>query len=282
MPLAAEDGTPIGALELCNKVVGPFEASDLKLLTLAAGQASRVIQLHRARADQAKSDRLASIGQMLSGVLHDLRTPMTIISGYAQLMSDCSDATERRQHCEHILRQFENMSSMTREVLAFARGESNLLVRKVYLQKFVEEIAAHLKQEFAGRSVVLDIDAEYRGTAFFDETKLLRVVHNLARNASQAMGSGGGTFRIVVREEAGEWLVFEFTDDGPGIPEELEGRLFEPFATSGKREGTGLGLAIVKKIVEEHGGTVTCETRRGPVHGTSFVVRLPRERAEAR
>ncbi|HKA87390.1 MAG TPA: GAF domain-containing sensor histidine kinase [Haliangiales bacterium] len=280
-PLVAREGAEedvLGVIELLDKS-GPrpdFNEEDLKLLLLIAGQASRAIELARAREERMNQSRLASIGQMLSGVLHDLKTPMTIVSGYAQLMAQIDDSVQRAEYVEHILRQFEHMSSMTKEVLAFARGETNVLVRKVFMHKFLAELEAHLKHELTGKGVTLKVEAGYRGTAYFDEQKMLRLVHNIARNAVQAM-PGGGLFRVTARTE-GDRLVMEFADTGGGIPPEMEGRLFELFATSGKKEGTGLGLAIVKKIVDEHGGRISYETRRGPQGGTTFTVRLPLEK----
>jgi signal transduction histidine kinase len=276
-PLVSEEEV-LGVIELLDKQGGPgFSDGDLKLLVLLAGQASRAIQLARNKEERAKQGRLASIGQMLSGVLHDLKTPMTIVSGYAQLMAQIDDGEQRQQYVEQILRQFDQMSAMTREVLAYARGESNLLVRKVFLHKFLGEVEAHLGHEFAGKAITLQMDAAYRGTAFFDEQKMLRVVHNIARNAAQAMPSGG-VFTLSARA-VGQELVFEFSDTGSGIPAEMEGRLFEPFATSGKKDGTGLGLAIVKKIVDEHGGQIGYTSHAG--QGTTFVVRLPLEKPGA-
>jgi signal transduction histidine kinase/putative methionine-R-sulfoxide reductase with GAF domain len=272
-----QDG-PLGSFELLSKRgLKRFDQDDLKLLTLIAGQAARAVRLARAKEERLKESRLAAIGQMLSGVLHDLKTPMTIISGYAQLMAMVEDLDQRREYAEQLQRQFEVMASMTREILAFARGESNLLIRKVYLHKWLAEIEAHLRQEFAGLGVELVVDAQYTGVAWFDEAKLHRVIHNLARNAAEAM-SGGGTFRLAV-ETRGDRLLLTCSDTGRGIPMELEGRLFEPFATAGKKEGTGLGLAMVRKIVEEHSGTVTYSTNPG--RGTTFVVSLPLERAGA-
>ena len=273
VPLIAEEET-LGAIELLDKAVD-FVETDAKLLGLIAGQASKAILLARAKEERNNQERLASIGQMLSGVLHDLRTPMTIVSGYAQLMSQEDSAKERGQYVEQILRQFQLMESMTREVLAFARGDSNILIRKVYLNKFLEDLAPNIEQEFAGKDIALELDSGYRGIAFFDEHKLLRVIHNLARNAMQAMPRGG-VFRISTREE-GDGVIFEFTDTGTGIPSEMEGRLFALFATAGKKEGTGLGLAMVKKIVDEHQGQIGVRSKPG--EGTTFTIRLPKERA---
>jgi signal transduction histidine kinase len=117
------------------------------------------------------------------------------------------------------------------------------------------------------------MDVQERGTARFDEGKMLRVVHNLARNAAEAMGSKGGKFVIkVTRDKADGSLVVGFSDTGPGIPKEIEHRLFQSFVTSGKKGGTGLGLAIVKKIAEEHGGTISVQSSS---RGATFKLRIP-------
>jgi len=243
-------------------------------VTLVAGQAARAARLQRGRDRRQKSARLSALGQMISGVLHDLRSPMTIVSGYTQLMGTIDDATERKQHVDEILRQLDLMEAMTKDVLAFAKGESSVLVRKVYVQRFVQEISRHLRHEFTGRGIELDVDMLYDGIAYFDELKMRRLVHNIARNAAQAM-SKGGRFGIRVGRD-GPDLVLELSDTGPGIPPEMEGRLFEAFATVGKKDGTGLGLAIVKKIVDEHQGRITCRSQPG--QGTRFIVRLPLEK----
>jgi signal transduction histidine kinase len=279
VPLEAEtEDEPLGAFELLGKRGHRrFTEDDLKLLTLIAGQASRAIRLARAKEVRLKEGRLAAIGQMLSGVLHDIKTPMTIISGYAQLMALVEDGAQRREYSDQVQRQFEVMAAMTREVLAFARGESNILIRKVFVHKWLADIETHLRQEFSGQSVELIIEPKYTGVAYFDETKLYRVVHNLARNAAEAMPQGG-TFRLTVVGQADQ-LVMSFADTGRGIPPEMEGHLFEAFATAGKQGGTGLGLAMVRKIVEEHRGEITYTTAAGK--GTTFVISLPLERPVA-
>jgi signal transduction histidine kinase len=128
----------------------------------------------------------------------------------------------------------------------------------------------HLSPDLERAGIRVDVEIEHRGAARFDETKLRRVFHNIARNAAEAM-PGGGHFAVNVRLD-GDTLELRFTDDGPGIPPELEGRLFEPFSTANKPGGTGLGLAMVKKIAEEHRGTVACESSPA---GTRFVFRIP-------
>ena len=105
----------------------------------------------------------------------------------------------------------------------------------------------------------------------------LRVVHNLARNAAEAIGERGGKFTIKVTREKptadeNAHRSMTFIDNGHGIPKEIEHRLFQSFVNERQEGGTGLGLAIVKKIVEEHGGTITVHSTS---RGASFKVRLP-------
>ena len=265
----------IGAIEIIDQRRaardgdGPWSTDDLKLLVLIAAQTASAISLARRRSEQSNRDRLASIGRMLAGLLHDLKTPMTIISGYAQLMAAMDDAAQRDKYVEQIQRQFDLMAGMTREVLAFARGDSDLVMRKVYVNKFTEELTTQLGAAVAGRGIDFEVEARYDGIAYFDEQKLMRVFHNLASNAVEAMPDGG-QLRVVIARE-GDELVWTVGDTGSGIPAQIRGRLFELFAT-GRKGGTGLGLAIVKKIIDDHHGTIRPDS--GP-SGTTFVIRMP-------
>jgi signal transduction histidine kinase/putative methionine-R-sulfoxide reductase with GAF domain len=268
----------IGGIEIIDqrRVIrdgdGAWGDDDLKLLVLIAAQAASAIGLARRRSEQSNRDRLASIGRMLAGLLHDLKTPMTIISGYAQLMAASDDVVQRDKYVEQIQRQFDLMAGMTREVLAFARGDADLVVRKVYVNRFTEELTTQLGAATSGRGIDFEVEARYDGVAYFDEQKILRVFHNLTSNAIEAMPTGGH-LKVLV-ESDGDFLSWSVKDTGPGIPPQVHARMFELFAT-GKKGGTGLGLAIVKRIIDDHRGTIRCDT--GP-QGTTFTVRLPMQR----
>jgi signal transduction histidine kinase len=273
VPLSWDDG--VGALELLNKAQGkgPFTPDDVKLATMIAGHVSTAIGLARSRERRAREERLSTIGQFLSGVLHDLKTPMTVLSGYAQLMAREDDRETREQFAELVARQVDLISAMTRETLAFARGDRKLWVRKVYLHKFFEEVADQLRKELDERRVDVELELRDRGVAHFDAHKIQRAIHNLARNAAEAIGTSAGRFVITVDRHSDDGaLVLSFTDDGPGIPDEMRERLFAPFATHGKAEGTGLGLAIVRRIVEDHEGTIDVRSQPGE---TIFTITLP-------
>ncbi len=264
-------GERIGALELLNKKSGGFDSDDEKLAKLIAGRAVTAIQVGRQRQAVELDARLKSIGQALSGVIHDFRTPMTIISGYVQLMAMEGDKEKRSKQAETTLRQFDFMNDMTRELLAFARGESKLLLHKVYTNRLFKDLRELLQRELELSGVELHLDDVFEGVLRVDENKLRRLIFNITRNARQAMPEGGDfTIRVEGQDNG---VLFLFTDTGSGIPEEVRPRLFESFVTSGKEGGTGLGLAVVKKIVDEHQGTIKVESP--PEGGACFRIWLP-------
>lgn len=273
VPIRTRHAGTIGVFELINRTGGDgFTETDANTLQVVAAQAGRAINAERRRKDREQSERLTTIGRMLSGVIHDLRTPMTLISGYTQVMADAEDKAARTQYAHQVNKQIDLLSAMTKDLLAFAKGERSILIRKVYVQRFMEEMREYLEQDLDGSSVKLKMDVRYRGAARFDETKMRRIFHNITRNAREAM-PGGGQFSIIVSKDDTDLLI-EFQDSGVGIPQELRESLFEPFATAGKIGGTGLGLAMVRQIAEEHRGTVHFED--GPKkRGTRFLVRLP-------
>ena len=278
VPIEGESKTPMGAIAIYNKrAARSFRDEDRALFELVAANASTAIRLQLSREAREREERLTTIGRLLSSVIHDLKTPLTIISGYVQLMQGSNDLQERERHAELILRQFDLIGAMQRDVLEFARGEKSVLIRKVYLQKFFDDVRGQIEADLARRGVDLVVDVQERGTARFDESKMLRVVHNLARNAAEAMGDKGGKFVIkVTRDKEDGALVVSFSDTGPGIPKSIEHRLFQSFVTGGKTGGTGLGLAIVKKIAEEHGGSITVQSTS---RGATFKLRIPQQRS---
>lgn len=276
VPLEGEEGRAMGSLVLYNKRHDDgFTDEDRGLLLLVAANASTAIRLQRSREAREREERLTTIGRLLSGVIHDLKTPLTVISGYVQLMANEADTDKRKHYAGLTLGQFDLIASMQREVLEFARGERSILVRKVYLQPFFESIREQLEPTLGRNGVELVMDIADKGTARFDEGKMLRVLHNLARNAAEALvdrKKGKVTIRAARDKDD---LIVTVADNGPGIPKEIEHRLFQSFVTSGKKGGTGLGLAIVKKIVEEHDGEVKV---RSSAKGAQFEIRLPQKK----
>src|SRR6185369_11736802 len=266
------DPEPLGAIAVfTTEEDEQLAETDVGLLRLVAVNVSTAVRLFNASRAREVGERLTAIGRLLSQVIHDFKTPMTVISGYVQLMADADDRATRQEFSELILRQFDVLSAMQREVLEFARGETKIFVRRVYLRKFFADLERQLRLEIGSQPVELAVEVDSKLVARFDEGRAARALHNLARNSLEAMGERGGRLTLGAKVEGSE-LVIVVSDTGPGIPKEVEGRLFQSFVTAGKRGGTGLGLAIVKKIVDEHGGTVA--VRSNP-RGSTFELRIP-------
>ena len=273
------DVAPLGAIALFyrqgDRRLGD---DDWALIRLVSANVSTALRLYRASEARERSERLTTIGRLLSQVIHDFKTPMTVISGYVQLMQDADDRERRVEFAEEVLKQFDVLTAMQREVLEFARGESRIFVRRVYLKKFFADLQRTLRHEIEGRPIELVLNIDTKLVARFDESRMARAIHNLARNAIEAMSERGGRLTIGAHRDESD-LVIRVADTGQGIPSEVAGRLFQSFVTAGKKGGTGLGLAIVRKIVDEHGGTIDVQSS---IAGAVFELRIPLHPRESR
>lgn len=270
-PLEGDD-KPLGALALVNKRGGPFTAEDLGLLRLVSANVSTAVRLFNSKRVREREERLTSIGRLLSQVVHDLKSPLTVISGYVQLMEESGEPAARKQFAQEILKQFQALGAMQREVLAFARGETQVFARRVIVDGLLSDVQKQMATELDEMHVELKVSAVPKLVAFIDSERITRALQNLIRNAAEAMAPLGGGQICVRADVEGKTLTLRVVDTGPGIPPAIAPRLFQSFVTAGKAEGTGLGLAIVKRIVEEHGGRV----RLTPVaRGACFLIELP-------
>ncbi len=262
----------VGALELAATEGVPFRENDRRVASAVARQIARAVDVARGRAESERTNRLAMLGQMLGGVVHDLRSPMTVISGYAELLAREPDPVERDRFSHQIMTQLDQVNGMTQEVLAFIRGERHVLLRRVVLTDFWFDLREVLARELEPRKIDLQVKLDYAGAIRADVGKLRRLITNLSRNAAQAI-TNGGVFQVRCSAD-GDALVIDVADDGPGLPPSVAARVFSAFNSEGKAGGTGLGLALVKEIVDSHGGQVTCTS--APGQGTAFHIRIPK------
>ncbi len=244
-----------------------------KLIELIAQKITRAQELVNLRESLLQRERLSAIGQLMSTVVHDIRGPINNIYGFVDLMQDkTTSGDERIEFADIVRKEIQSIMSMITEVLDFAKGKSNILPRKTGVKNVVQRFRSNLEQMCHKNRVELTVNANnLQQLIYADEEKLNRVFYNITKNALEAMGEGG-KFVFKVSENDNE-VTFQFIDNGPGIPPDIQHRLFDSFVTSGKESGTGLGLAIVKKIIDEHRGRIDIESEEGK--GATFRIKIP-------
>jgi signal transduction histidine kinase len=277
-----------------------FGENDLALLGAMANQAAVAIQLTRLYEDlQARNrelqeamrelqetqdeliraERLSVVGRMASGIIHDLKNPMTTIKGYASLLGREGLSPDNRERFSNMItRSVDVFVEMTQEILDYARGGGPILPEEVAVGVFINDLCDFLEHDFQEQGQNLCRELHYTGPLIMDETKMRRALYNIATNARDAMEAGGSL--TITTQSMNNTVEFRLSDTGPGIPEEISNTLFEPFVTHGKPTGTGLGLAIAKKTIEDHGGEICVVSEPG--QGATFIVRVPRTRADLR
>lgn len=275
LPTKDPEARPFGVLTVLRQQGShPFTDDDERILGLIAARVVQCLADEERKEKSRTKQQLETIGHMLSGIVHDFKTPMTVISGYVQLLAVEDDAAERERSADVVLKSCEQMTTMIKELLSFARGDSTVLLRKVWLESFTADLEETTRRMIdKGGPITLIVDGQTRSAARLDDLKMKRALVNLVKNAREALGEQKGTIRVEIKDE-GEDVVFVVADDGPGLAPEIESRLFDSFATFGKEGGTGLGLALVKRIAEEHHGGVVVDS--APGQGCKFTIRIPR------
>jgi two-component system sensor histidine kinase HydH len=228
-----------------------------------------------ARERRLQVERMTAMQTMTAGIAHEVRNPLNS----AKLQLELLDRRVRRagivdpkilEPCELAQTEIERLTRLLNDFLAFARPpelhldqhDVTQIVRQVVeLERaMADQRRAHLELVVAPAQLIAHVDA----------AKLHQLLLNLVRNALEAVAVGG---HVTVELSAAETeLTFVIQDDGPGMPESVQSRIFEPFFST-KDGGTGLGMSIVHSLVAQHGGTIELETSP---HGTRFTVRIPR------
>src|SRR5947207_14817816 len=229
-----------------------------------------------------QSEKMSAIGQLIAGVAHDLNNPLASVVGFSDLLGEAPDVPPRLAEPLAVIRQeAERASAIVRNLLSFARrqeGERQLQS----IRPILESTHQLLKNQLLAARIELTLSFEPGlPEVQVHANQIKQVFVNIINNAAQAITStrlkgGGGRIEIATRCEP-DGLSASISDNGPGIPEAVAQRVFEPFfSTKSEGEGTGLGLSICLGIVKEHGGNISVDPGgAGSGRGATFTVELP-------
>jgi signal transduction histidine kinase len=244
--------------------------------------------LHRLQAQVIQTEKLASLGQIVAGVVHELNNPLSSIIAYADYLTKklakdkAHNLTEDAERVRRIGEAAERILKFTRDLVAYARPTGDARV-PLQIEEVIERALLFCEHEFADGKV--EVHCQYttpQPTIAGIPGQLTQVFVNLFTNAAHAMGGSGGELCVNVRPtDEADALIVDVSDTGGGIPVEAMPQIFEPFfTTKTDGRGTGLGLSIVRGILDAHGGTIQVSSAEG--QGTTFTLTLPVSALSAR
>ena len=277
--LRRTDGSPLW-VEVTARAAGPGTPAAIHVEALI-----RDVSERKRLDDQARdlyhqllqAEKMAALGQTISGVAHELNNPLATILSWAERLAERPLDDTSRRGVDVILGESERAARIVRNLLTFARKRHSTRSMIDVNHVVTETLGLRAYEQRRANIDVATALAAGLPQIFADAHQIQQVLLNLIINAEQAMLSANGRGSLVIRtwhEIDRESVVLEVTDDGPGIPPEVTSKIFDPFFTTKEvGEGTGLGLTVAYAIVREHGGRIRVESQ--PHRGASFVVELP-------
>jgi PAS domain S-box-containing protein len=277
---------PIGVMGIASREDRHYSSNDENLLVAISRQLATTIEkvqlyeetcrayedLRRTQEQLLQSEKMSAVGQLISGVAHELNNPLTAILGYAQLLEGAGLDPRSADYVRKLFKQAQRTHRVVQNLLSFAR-QRKPQKQEVDLRKVLEESLTLREYDLKVNNVSLEREIpEVVPSVVADPHQLEQVFLNIINNALDAMveGSGSGVLKVrVFKKDA--YVCVEFDDSGPGIKD--PSRIFDPFyTTKSVGKGTGLGLSICYGIVKEHGGEIVARNREEG--GATIAVRL--------
>ncbi len=263
-----------GAWRAIRASASPLTDADGRIIGVVAS-ARDVTESRRMEEQLLQSEKLAAIGQMVSGVAHELNNPLTAILGVSDLLRERTMDDGLRRQAELIHKQARKAAELVQGLLMFSRP-SKPQSQRVTAAELAERALELRKGDLQARHIQFDFKAAGNLPLIeANPNQMVQVLVNLIANAEQAIASvrDHGRIELHISEAEGSVEIL-LDDDGPGIEPELRSKIFDPFFTTRRSiGGSGLGLTIALVIVKEHGGTIEAQT--APLGGARFRILLP-------
>ena len=238
------------------------------------GIASDITERKRLQAQLRRTERVAELGTVASGMAHEIGTPMNVILGRAEYLMERTKEEPVRKGLQTIISQVERITRVMNQLLAFARRRP-VEHRALDLRQIIEDNIEIFQERLSHSNVTVETSfAEGCPFVRADADQMSQVLINLIMNAIHAM-PGGGVLKVALAPATDRGMVMlAIGDTGHGMPKDVIAKIFDPFFTTKEfGKGTGLGLTVVRGIIEEHGGTIQVESEPGV--GTVFTICLP-------
>lgn len=288
----------IGVFQVLNKRAGKFSNDDEELLialasiSAAAIENARLIEernwqleelkkaydeLHAAQETIIRQEKLATIGQLASGISHEIRSQLTVVSAVSGIRRLHPEDKKIKTYTDLILEARNRIVSILDEIRDFSK-KKEYVKQSHDLNSIIENVVelCSFDKDLDNINLNANLNKTIPPEVYVNSDKIKQVLINLIRNAGHA-SSQKSTITIEVETFADNQTI-KITDQGSGIPDEIAKHIWEPFFTT-KKQGTGLGLDICKRIIESHNGKIWFETKVG--QGTTFFIQLPKSKTES-
>ena len=279
-----KDGSPLPVAYASAPIVEDGEITGATLVFMdATGRLRRQDERAALHREAAESEKLAALGTLVSGLSHEIKTPLTILQNNAFLARFQMEGAARespavaaawarvRERFDEMEEAVDRMTRLVGELRRFSRLDGTLATPTA-LEDVVVDAARLFKLAYRS-SVQVELDLRETRPVLVDPFKVQQLLMNLLENAADATVDQGGRVRVRTRmAREGDRALLVVEDDGLGIPEAVQARMYDPLFTT-KDEGAGLGLAIVRRIADEHDAQVRCDS--APGKGAVFTVSFP-------
>ncbi len=267
------------AAMVVNRFVQESRSQTRRYQKLAEELAETNRRLEVAQAEARRSERLAALGQLSAGLAHEIRNPLGVIRGSAEMLNEKLQGSNElaRELAGYISGEVNRLGALVTDFLDFARP-LHAHPHPADVTTLLDRVLKNVADTWTGKPV--EVVRDYQSNlppVPLDESLCEQAFFNLVQNAYQAMEENGGTLRVeasVVETRFRRGLQIRLADTGPGVPENLREEIFNPFVTT-KKTGVGLGLSIVSKIVDGHHGSIRLEN--APGGGAVFTLFFPQE-----
>lgn len=276
VPLMIEDHC-IGALESVNKKQDcGFDEHDLLLAEAVASQIAVAIENVQLTAEAIRSERLAAIGEAVTGIAHCIKNMLHGLKGglfmVKTTLKKAAGQVDDRGY-EILARNQNRLADLVQDMLTYSKDREPEY-EPTDLNELVGSVVELMQTKAGEQEIPLGFTPDAQiGNTVIDPKGIYRCVLNLVSNAIDACEKEGARVTVVTRRENGNQVSIAVTDEGCGMDENTLASVFQPFVSSKGSGGTGLGLSVTKKIVEEHGGRITVASIEG--RGSTFSINLP-------
>jgi len=271
MPINNRKNEIVGVIQLLNSKNGGFTKLDEELINAISINCSLALENSNMLEQLLKGERVSSLGKMANFLIQDIKKPILVSKRYTEHLQNKELPDDIKSLLDMMLDQINYVADIVQITSSYAEGNTILRTMDTNAQTVINDFAGRVESYVAQRKCKINLRTEENAPVKIDMKQFYQCFYHIIKNACDAMPEGG-TITVHTSLSPGQ-INIHIKDEGLGLPETIQGKIFEPFMTYGKKDGTGLGLSITKKIIEDHAGVINFKSTLG--EGTEFIISLP-------